>query len=380
MPIRLAVPKETQADERRVALVPDVVARLIKKGFEVLVEKDAGAAAHFTNTQYEQAGARVVVDRQKLYDQVNIIVTVQPPPVEAVRAMPAGCTVIGFMAPHRQLDMVGALCDTRITAFAMELIPRISRAQSMDALSSQATVAGYKAALLGANLCSRFWPMLTTAAGTIRPSKVLILGAGVAGLQAIATARRLGAIVEAYDVRRAAREQVESLGAKFLAVEVDAESAGGYARELTEEEQRREKEMLHDSVAGADVVITTAQIPGRAAPRLLSADMVGAMKPGSVVVDLAADSGGNCELTHAGETVVHSDVLVYGPANVPSLLPMHASEMYAKNLFNFVTLLTGNGAGLEFDWQDEVISGSALTHEGEIKHEPTRRLLTGGHQ
>ncbi len=379
MAIRVVVPREAQAEEHRVALVPDVVARLIKKGFEVVVEKDAGTAAHFIDAYYEQAGAQMVDGRQR-YDQANIIVAVQPPSVDAVAAMPEGCTVIGFMAPHRQLDMVRALCERRISAFAMELVPRITRAQSMDALSSQATVAGYKAALLGANLCSRFWPMLTTAAGTIRPSKVLILGAGVAGLQAIATARRLGAVVEAYDVRRAAREQVESLGAKFLAVEVDAESDGGYARELTEEEKRREKEMLHDAVAGAEVIITTAQIPGRAAPILLSADMVGAMKPGSVVVDLAAESGGNCELTHAGETVVHRDVLVYGPVNVPSLLPVHASEMYAKNLFNFVTLLTGNGAGLEFDWQDEVISGSALTHQGEVKHEPTRRLLTGGHQ
>lgn len=378
MPIRLAVPKETQADERRVALVPDVVTRLTKKGFEVIVEAGAGAAAHFPDTHYEQAGAQVAGDRQ-VYDRANIIVTVQPPAADAVGAMPEGCTVIGFMAPHRQQDMVKALCERRISAFAMELVPRITRAQSMDALSSQATVAGYKAALLGANLCSRFWPMLTTAAGTIRPAKAMILGAGVAGLQAIATARRLGAIVEAYDVRRAAREQVESLGAKFLAVEMDAESEGGYARELTAEEKRREKEMLHDSVAGADVIITTAQIPGRPAPLLLTAEMVGAMKPGSVVVDLAADSGGNCELTHAGETVVHRDVLVYGPVNVPSMLPVHASEMYAKNLFNFVTLLTGNGAGLEFDWQDEVISGSALTHQGEIRHEPTRQALTGGH-
>ncbi len=377
MPIRLVVPREVQAHEQRVALVPDVVSRLMKKGFDVLIEKDAGAAAHFTDAHYERAGARVV-DAGRLYDQANIIVTVQPPAVEAVSAMPAGCTVIGFMAPHRQTDMVKALCDRRISAFAMELIPRITRAQSMDALSSQATVAGYKAALLGANLCSRFWPMLTSAAGTIRPAKLLILGAGVAGLQAIATARRLGAVVEAYDVRRVAREQVESLGAKFLAVEVDAESEGGYARELTEVEKRREKEMLHDSVAGADVIITTAQIPGRPAPLLLTTEMVGAMKPGSVVVDLAADSGGNCELTHAGETVVHRDVLVYGPVNVPSLLPVHASEMYAKNLFNFITLLTGNGAGMEFDWQDEVISGSALTHQGEIRHEPTRSLLTGG--
>jgi NAD(P) transhydrogenase subunit alpha len=380
MPIRVAVPKETQADERRVALVPDVAARLMKKGFEVLVERDAGASAHFTDAHYAHVGAHLVDDVHRLYDEADIVVTVQPLPVDVIRTMRAGGTVIGFMAPHRELAMVEALRDRRITAFAMELIPRITRAQTMDALSSQATVAGYKAALIGANLCGRFWPMLTTAAGTVRPAKVLILGAGVAGLQAIATARRLGALVEAYDIRRAAREQVESLGAKFLAVEMDAEAQGGYARELTDEEKRREKEMLHDSVAGADVIITTAQIPGRPAPRLLNAEMVGAMKPGSVVVDLAAESGGNCELTRAGETVVHRDIVVYGAVNVPSLLPVHASEMYAKNLFNFVTLLTGNGAGMDFDWGDEVIGGSVLTHQGEVKHEATRRLLTGGHE
>ncbi len=275
MAIRIGVPKETRPGERRVALVPDVVARLVKQGYEVAVEPGAGAGAHFTDEDYARAGAATVDDRHRLYEQADIVVKVRPPLAEEWQMLREEGILVGFLTPHREPEMVAALRDRRVTAFAMELIPRITRAQSMDALSSQATVAGYKAALLGANMCSRFWPMLTTAAGTIRPARVLVLGAGVAGLQAIATARRLGAVVEAYDVRRAAREQVESLGAKFLAVEVDAQAAGGYARELTDEERRREQALLHDSVAAADVVITTAQIPGRPAPRLIDAGMVG---------------------------------------------------------------------------------------------------------
>ncbi|HID67387.1 MAG TPA: NAD(P) transhydrogenase subunit alpha, partial [Roseibacterium sp.] len=331
MSVRLGVPAETATGERRVALVPDVVARLVKNGYEVLVEKGAGKAAHFVDFAYEEAGARLIDSAAELIAQADLLLKVAPPNLEEIAAMPEGTAVIGYMDAYNSPDRVNALCQRKITAFSMELVPRISRAQSIDSLSSQATIAGYRAALIGAQLSGRFYPMLTTAAGTIRPAKVLIMGAGVAGLQAIATARRLGAVVEAYDVRRAAGEQVQSLGAKFLALELNAEAEGGYARELTAEEKVKEQEMLNKHVSQADVVITTAQIPGRAAPKLISKEMVSIMKPGAVIVDLAAESGGNCELTKAGETVDHDGVIIYGPINVASSLPVHASEMYAKN-------------------------------------------------
>lgn len=377
MSVRLGVPVETTAGEHRVALVPDVVARLVKNGYEVLVQKNAGKGAYFTDAAYEEAGAKIVDSASEVLGQADLLLKVAPPSVDEIAAMSEAKAVIGYMDAFRGGDRVKALCARKITAFSMELVPRITRAQAIDALSSQATVAGYRAALLGAQLSGRFFPMLTTAAGTIRPAKVLIMGAGVAGLQAIATARRLGAVVEAYDVRRAAGEQVQSLGAKFLALELDAEAAGGYARELTADEKRREQEMLNKHVAQADVVITTAQIPGRAAPRLISRDMVAVMKPGAVIIDLAAESGGNCELTKAGETVDHEGVLIHGPVNVASSLPVHASEMYAKNLLNFINLFKHDGGRLEFNWQDEVIAGSVLTHDGEIKHQAVREALTG---
>ncbi|PCH60691.1 MAG: NAD(P)(+) transhydrogenase (Re/Si-specific) subunit alpha [Gammaproteobacteria bacterium] len=377
MSVRLGVPAETATGERRVALVPDVVARLVKNGYEVLVEKGAGKAAHFVDFAYEEAGARLIDSAAELIAQADLLLKVAPPNLEEIAAMPEGTAVIGYMNAYNSPDRVNALCQRKITAFSMELVPRISRAQSIDSLSSQATIAGYRAALIGAQLSGRFYPMLTTAAGTIRPAKVLIMGAGVAGLQAIATARRLGAVVEAYDVRRAAGEQVQSLGAKFLALELNAEAEGGYARELTAEEKVKEQEMLNKHVSQADVVITTAQIPGRAAPKLISKEMVSIMKPGAVIVDLAAESGGNCELTKAGETVDHDGVIIYGPINVASSLPVHASEMYAKNLLNFIALFSNEGGKLEFNWDDEVVAGSALTHNGEIKHESVRQALTG---
>jgi len=377
MPIRVAVPKEIIAGERRVALVPDVVARLTKSGFEVLVQSGAGAESFQTDEAYATANAKLVDGLHSLAD-ADVILKVQPPTNEEIDAYKESSVLVCFMQPHRYPEQVARICDKYITSFAMELIPRITRAQSMDALSSQATVAGYKAVLIAAGRCSRFFPMLTTAAGTIRPARVLILGAGVAGLQAIATARRLGAIVEAYDVRRAAREQVESLGAKFLQVELDAEAAGGYARELTDEEKQREQVMLWKSVGQADVVITTAQIPGRKAPRLVSAEMVNDMKPGAVVVDLAAESGGNCELTEPGKEINHNGVIICGPENVPSMLSVHASEMYSKNIFNFVSLLSKDGENLILDWEDEIIASSVVTHQGQIKHEPTQKLVAGG--
>ncbi len=374
MAVRVGVPKETTPGERRVALVPDVAARLIRLGAEVLVERGAGAATHYPDEAYE--GCRLVDSAQALLGEADVILKVQPPSLEEIEAMREGAVAIGFMAPHRDPERVARLRDRRITAFAMELVPRISRAQSMDALSSQASVAGYKAALLAANLTGRFFPMLTTAAGTIRPARVLVIGAGVAGLQAIATARRLGAMVEAYDVRPATREQVESLGARFVDTGVSAEGEGGYARELTEEEKRQVAEAIARHVAAADAVITTAAVPGRPAPRIVTREMVEAMKPGSVIVDLAAEGGGNCELTRPGERIEHGGVTIHGPLNVPSMLAYHASEMYARNLYNFLALMLKDGA-LAPDWEDEVIRESALTHEGAIRHEPTRKLVEG---
>jgi H+-translocating NAD(P) transhydrogenase subunit alpha len=287
--------------------------------------------------------------------------------------------VIGHMSPHTEPLRIARLRDKKITAFAMELIPRISRAQSMDALSSQASVAGYKAAIMGADLSNRFFPMLTTAAGTIRPAQVLVIGAGVAGLQAIATARRLGALVEAYDVRATTKEQVQSLGAKFLETTVSAEAEGGYARELTEQEKAQQQEMLARHIAKADVVITTAAIPGKPSPKIISTSMVEGMKAGSVIIDLAAEGGGNCELSKVGETVCHCGVIIYAPLNVPSQVPYHASEMYAKNLLSFLQPMIADGQW-KLDWNDEVIAKSVLTHAGAIKHEPTRKLVEEAQQ
>jgi NAD(P) transhydrogenase subunit alpha len=284
--------------------------------------------------------------------------------------------IVGFMQAYARPDLVRALKSRRITSFSMELVPRISRAQSMDALSSQASVAGYKAALIAADTLEKFLPMLTTAAGTIRPAQVLVIGAGVAGLQAIATAKRLGAVVEAYDVRSATKDQVKSLGAKFIETGVSAEGAGGYARELTAEEKLKQQEILDARIAASDAVISTASVPGRAAPRIISQAAVARMKPGSVIVDIAAEQGGNCELTRAGETVVHGGVKILGPVNLPASLPYHASEMYSRNLFNLLKPAIPKGE-FAVDWKDEVFSGAVLTHDGEIKHEATRNSLEG---
>ena len=375
MPMKLAVPKETAPGERRVALDPSVVAKLTKLGLEVLVQKDAGASAHFPDDAY--GDARMVDDAGALCGEADIVVRVAPPGVEDVERMKDGATLVGFFHAHKNPDLVKAMQAKKITSFAMELIPRISRAQSMDALSSQAAIGGYKAAIMGADLSCRFFPMLTTAAGTIRPSKVIVIGAGVAGLQAIATARRLGAMVEAYDVRSATKEQVESLGAKFLDLGVKAEGEGGYARELTDEEKQQQQEALAGYISKADVLITTAAIPGRPSPKLIPESMVEGMKPGAVIVDLAAEGGGNCELTKPGETIEHKGVVIHGPLNIPSQVALHASEMYAKNLLNFLSPHINEG---EFrpDWEDEIIAKSCLTHEGEIKHEATRSLVEGG--
>ncbi len=378
MSIKIAVPRETRPGERRVALVPEVVARLVKQGVEVVVERQAGAAAYQDDAAYESVGARLHDGGPGLFADCRLVLRVTAPDPGELAAYPQGCILVALLQPHSHPEVVAALRDRGITSFAMELLPRISRAQSMDALSSQATVAGYKAALIAAERCPRFFPMLTTAAGTIRPARVLIIGAGVAGLQAIATARRLGAVVEAYDVRPAAREQVESLGARFLRLDIDAEAEGGYARELTADEKVQEQAMLREAIVASDVVITTAQIPGRPAPRMVSADMVEAMKPGAVVIDMAAESGGNCELSELGREVEHGGVLVYGPENLPSQLPVHASEMYSRNLFRFIGLMLGDEArDIHLDWDDEIIASSVVTHDGEIRHAPTREIVGG---
>ena len=372
MPISVAVPKESAPGERRVAVVPSVADRLARLGASVILQAGAGAGSFFPDEAY--ARARVVATAEELYGAAGVILKVQPATVGEIDLMPAGAVLVGFQAPGQDPERTARLRDRRITAFAMELIPRIARAQSMDALSSQAAVAGYRAALMAAELTGRFFPMLTTAAGTIRPSTVLVIGAGVAGLEAIATAKRLGATVEAYDVRAATRDQVRSLGAKFLEVEVSAEGQGGYARELTATEVQAQQEMLARHLGAVDVVICTAAVPGRPAPRIIGADAVAGRRPGAVIVDLAAESGGNCALTRPGERVELHGVTIYGPLNVPSLLPVDASEMYARNLFSFLSMMLKDGE-LAPDWTDEIIARSLLTRDGRIVHEPTRAAV-----
>ena len=374
MPIYVAVPKETAEEEQRVAVTPDVAEKFVTKGVQVILEKRAGGGSFFQDTDYDDV--TFVDSASEAYTKADVVLKVQPPTEEEIAMFKEGTIVIGFMQPHRYPERVKLLRDRKITALAMELVPRISRAQSMDALSSQASIAGYKGALLAAELASQFFPMLTTAAGTIRPAKVLVIGAGVAGLQAIATARRLGAIVEAYDVRKVTKEQVQSLGAKFLELAVDAQAEGGYARELTEAEKHHEREMLANHIAAANAVITTAAIPGRPSPLLVTKVMVERMRPGSVIIDLASEGGGNCEFTKPGKKVHHHGIVIYGPLNVPSMLPIHASEMYAKNLFNLMQLMISDGE-LKPDWNDEVLAGSTLTRDGKILHEHTRQLVEG---
>ncbi len=377
MAVRIAVPKEVAPLETRVALVPEVVQRLAKSGASVAVEAGAGAAARYPDALYSAAGAALVADKATLLGTADIVLKVQPPTVEETAAMRPGTIVVALMNANRNLERVAKMRDQKVLAFALELVPRITRAQSMDVLSSQATVAGYRAALAGAELCPKFLPMLTTAAGTIRPAKVLILGAGVAGLMAIATSKRLGALVEAYDVRRAAGEQVRSLGAKFLELQINAEGQGGYARELTDEEKKQEAEMLAKAIGDADVVITTANVPGRRAPLLVRKEMVARMRPGAVIVDLAAESGGNCELTKPGERVDAGGVQIVGPLNLPGEIPFHASLMFAKNLEAFLTLLVDKSGNLIGSFTDEILVASRLTADGAVTHKPTADLLAG---
>jgi H+-translocating NAD(P) transhydrogenase subunit alpha len=372
MPVTIGALRESAPNETRVALVPEVVDKLARDGARVVMERGAGERARFPDSLYKSVvwadGAASVLAGS------DVILTVQPLTVGQIEQLKPSAVVIGFMQPHARASEVRALKARGITSFAMELVPRISRAQSMDALSSQASIAGYKAVLIAASHLQKFLPMLTTAAGTIRPSQVLIIGAGVAGLQAIATARRLGAVVEAYDVRSATREQVKSLGAKFVDTGVSAEGAGGYARELTAEEKAKQQEALDARIAAADAVISTAAVPGRPAPRIISRAVVERMRPGSVVVDIAAEQGGNCELTRAGEIVEHQHVRVVGPVNLAADLAYNASEMYARNLYNFLKPALVKGE-LVIDWNDEVFAQSCLTSGGVVRHEPTAKAL-----
>jgi NAD(P) transhydrogenase subunit alpha len=372
--MKIAVPKETAAGERRVALVPDVVRKLTGSGHEVVVQAGAGEAAMIPDSLYEEAGANIVSDPAAAWD-ADVVVKVAPPSEEEVGRLKGDSVLIGFLSPLTNPTGVRALAAAGATAFALEAVPRISRAQSMDALSSQSNVAGYRAALMGATLLGRYYPMLMTAAGTIRPAKVLVLGAGVAGLQAIATAHRLGAAVTGYDVRSAVGEQVQSLGAQFLELEAGkgAEGEGGYARELTDEEKAAQQQELTDAITEYDVVITTALVPGRPAPRLVTAEAVERMKPGAVVVDLAGEAGGNCELSEPGQTVVRHDVTIAAPLNLASDMAEAASQMYARNIQSLLELMTDEDGTLTLDFDDEIIAGACVTRGGEIVHEGAKQ-------
>ena len=363
--MRIGVPKETAAGEHRVALVPEVVSKLAAKGLDVVVQDGAGADALLSDDAFAEAGAQISDDASVIWGS-DVLVTIAPPDPEQIRGLGSGSILIGFLAPLTSPSTTRALAAAHATAFAMEAIPRISRAQSMDALSSQSNVAGYRAGLLAAEEIGRFFPMLMTAAGTIPPAKVLVLGVGVAGLQAIATTKRLGARTTGYDVRPEVAEQVQSLGAMWLDLGLEASGEGGYARELTDEERAGQQQALTDAIKGFDVVITTALVPGRPAPRLVTAEAVEGMKPGSVIIDLAGEAGGNCELTVPGETVVRHEVKIVSPLNLPASMAEHSSQLFARNVLALLELLVGEGGELKLDFEDEIVSGACVVREGEI--------------
>ena len=369
-----AVLKENMVGENRVAATPQTVKELIQSGLNVRVQSGAGAASYISDQDYEEAGAEIRNDVPATIDGANIILKVAPPDLEEIQSIPDGTAFVSLFQTTRETALVKALSDKKVTGFSMHLIPRTTLAQSMDALSSQANIAGYKSVLIGATHIPVYMPLLMTAAGTIPPAKILILGAGVAGLQAIATAKRLGAQVEVFDVRPEVKEQVESLGAKFVEVEADSGDGvgeGGYAKETSEDYKKRQQEKIKEQIAKSDLVITTALIPGRPAPLLIPKDMVEGMKPGSAIVDLAAENGGNCELTEVGEVIKHNGVTIDGTLNLPGTMQVHATQLYAKNVSTFVTYMMKDGQ-LNFDLDDEIISGSMFTHGGEITHKPTR--------
>jgi NAD(P) transhydrogenase subunit alpha len=380
--MKIGVPKEIIPGETRVALIPDTVAQLTKKGVEVLVESGAGVTASFLDEAYEKAGATVVPDAKTLYSQSDMICKVQRPVANdalgknEIELMKPGSVLVTFFQPLVNHEIVQRLADGKITSFSMDAIPRTTRAQSMDALSSMSTIAGYKSVLIAANSMGRFFPLLMTAAGTVPPARVFILGAGVAGLMAISTARRLGAVVEAFDVRPVVKEQVESLGAKFveMPIEEKTETAGGYATQLSEDAHKREVEMLHKHVKDSDVVITTALIPGKPAPVLVTEEMVRDMKPGSVIVDLAAENGGNCELTEPGCDFIKYNVRILGPLNVPASMPVHASQLYSKNMSNLLALLIKDGQFV-LNMDDDIVAGTVITHDGAIVHQGVKAAM-----
>ena len=373
--MKVGVVKETLPGERRVAVVPDTVSKLIAAKLEVALQSGAGSEAFYIDDAYQKAGATLVPDARSVRSQADAVLKVQPPSPQEVAALKSGAILISFLQPSTNPDVVKALAQQKVTAFSLELVPRISRAQSMDALSSQAGVAGYKAVLIAANRLGKFFPLLITAAGTVTPARVLVLGAGVAGLQAIATARRLGAVVEAYDVRPAVKDEVKSLGATFVELPLEAqEGAGGYAREQSEEFLRRQRELIGDHVAASDVVITTAAVPGRKAPILVTKDMVARMRPGSVIIDLAADTGGNVELTKPGEAVVTGGVTVDGPRNLASTMPVHASQLFSRNVSTLLLSLVKDGQP-NIDFNDAIVKGSCLTNGGELVHPQAKALL-----
>ena len=375
--MRVAVLKETRSAENRVALVPLGVKSLVKRGLTVTVQTGAGETSGVSDLMYRDAGAEIAASAQETLEDAKLILVVNPPSSNELAHLSEGSILVGFLDPLSDPDLVSRLVELKVTGISMELVPRITRAQSMDALSSQATVAGYKAVLLAANHLPKFLPMFTTAAGTIRPAKALILGAGVAGLQAIATARRLGAIVEAFDVRPAVKEQVESLGASFLESEeeVTAEGEGGYAKELTEDQHSKELELIGSALIDTDIVITTAQIPGRKAPVLITEDMVKTMKYGSVIVDLAAESGGNCELSEAGETVLAHGVQILGPSNLPTSIPVHSSQMYSKNIVTLISEFISDDGQIQLDFENDVVGPSTVTHGGEVQNERVQSVM-----
>ncbi|MBV9647970.1 MAG: Re/Si-specific NAD(P)(+) transhydrogenase subunit alpha [Candidatus Eremiobacteraeota bacterium] len=374
----IGIPTETAPGERRVALVPESVSKLTKSGVGVLVQRGAGDAASFVDAAYEAAGASLADDVASLYDRSDVVIKVQRPSPEELERLRPGSVLVALLAPLGDAPYVERLAQRRLNALSMDAIPRITRAQSMDVLSSQANIAGYKAVLLGAAALPRFFPMLTTAAGTIAPAKVLVLGAGVAGLQAIATARRLGAVVSGYDTRAVVKEQVQSLGASFLEMDlgIDAEGVGGYAKELSAEHADKQRAFMEQHIGASDVVVTTAAVPGKRAPLLITEEAVKAMKPGSVIVDIAAETGGNCALTEPGAVVVRYGVTIIGTTNLPSSMPYHASQLYSRNVFALLQHLLKEGQ-LTFDYDDPITRGTTLTHDGEIVHEPTLAALAG---
>ncbi|MFL0705538.1 Re/Si-specific NAD(P)(+) transhydrogenase subunit alpha [Cylindrospermopsis raciborskii] len=379
--MKIAVAKEIEVSERRVSLVPDMVAKLVKQGLEISVETGAGEKAYFSDGDYEAAGAKIITDAAVLWGEADILLKVSPPQEredgrEEIDLLKPGAVLLSFLNPLGNPEVARKLAQRQITALSMELIPRTTRAQSMDALSSQASIAGYKTVLLAAAALPKYFPMLTTAAGTIAPAKVFIMGAGVAGLQAIATARRLGALVEAFDIRPAVKEEVQSLGAKFVEIKLTEETtaAGGYAKEISEDSKKRTQEVVAEHVKHSDIVITTAQVPGRKAPILVTEDMVKGMKPGSVIVDLAAEQGGNCACTAPGKDIVYHGVTIIGPINLPSSMPVHASQLYAKNVTALMQLVVKDKA-LNINFSDDIVDAACITHNGEIRNQRIKDAL-----